>query len=947
MTCLPKMWMIVILILSICGLGSCRCSFATGTTYFLSQSEGDDSYDGLSKTRDATHGPWKTLAKASAVQYQSGDQLLLKCGEVWNETLLLHGNGTAENPIKISSYGTGERPSIQRTRGNSTACIIIDKGCGYCLKDLDLGVAQNAIRLMVDSRVNPAPDYFLIENCFFHDTSNPAYPDLAQGQGYAHNDQRYMGWAIFTDGFDSPEQVRLTNLTVRNCFAVWTQGFFIHLGPIFLENISFDGNTSAHCSYNGIYQSNTKHYDIVNSVFVYGYPWEFHPYGATQVIAGNVIGDATVRNEVKNNEFGWAGDYPRCGDGCAYDFETPTGGVTFQNNFVHDTFGEAVLFMAGCKHNDLLFDGNIFRNNVRFSPRWDVEVNVYPDNTGNGTFSNNVFSPRQGKRVFNSKPSCFQFINNDENCTRQFVEMPLVTGITYGSDQRTYTLSCKTPGSTIHYTLDGSLPTLDSAAYSGPITVNRSGVVNAKAFKMDCYPSPTNSLLVDLRDSQAPAPSAWWKLDEESGVVVTDSSGGNPGILKEGVWTDGKLKNGLEMNGNTGEVVINHENLKTIADAFTIAFWTCPSATSTFTTEANNGVGSMIYAWWKLDESSGTTISDTANGTFDSLKGCTWTEGKKNTALQFNGTSDSVALVSNSLCLISDTFTVSFWANPEATRAITPETDSGTQGVSGQRYALAANQYSAITGEAGLGVSLGTNGISVFELADNYLPSLLVADRPLTGWHLITLVYRDKQPSVYIDGVFVKTGLRSSKKVHPSFNLGGGIYGWYQGKLDDIRVYPRALENTEIQQLATEEQEALVAWTLPGSEKTGISRNALLPISRGAGDGPTHAGVGVSVGTNGISVVESSDDYLPSLLVDNCSLSGWNHVTVVYKDKQPTLYLNGVYEKAGFKSRKTVHPVFNLGGSNGSCYAGRLDDIRVYNRALGDAEIQVLASGGE
>ncbi len=938
---------ILVLFLLVFGPGSTTLSLAMGTTYYVSQSEGDDNYDGRAGSQDATHGPWKTLSKASSICYQPGDQLLLKCGDQWNETLLLRGNGTAENPIKVSSYGTGERPSIQRTRGNSTTCILIDKGWGYCFSDLELGFAQNAIRVMLDSRVNPTPGYLMIENCFFHDTSNPTYPDLANGQGYAHNDQRYMGWAIFLDGLDSPEQVRLTHLTVHNCFAVWTQGLFIPLGPVFLENVSFDGNTSVHCSYNGVYQSGCKKYDILNSVFVYGYPWEYHPYGATQVIAGGVIGDATIRNEVKDNEFGWAGDYPGCPDGCAYDFETPTGGVTFQNNFIHDTFGEAILFMGGCKHNDLMFDGNIFRNNVRFSPRWDVEVNVSPDNTGNGTFSNNTFSPRQGKRVFNSKPSCYQFINNDENCTRPLVEMPLVTGITYGAGQRTYTLSSKTPNSTIHYTLDGSLPTLDSTAYSGPITVNRSGVLNAKAFQTDYYPSSVNSLLVDLYEPHEPKPSAWWKLDEDSGHTVADSAGGNSGILKGGTWTKGLLNHGLEFNGLNSEVVITPDHLTKISDTFTIAFWTIPAATTALGNEANRGMGSMIYAWWKLDESSGTTISDTAGGPFALLKGCTWTEGKKNTALQFNGTSDSVALMNNSLSLVSDTFTVSFWANPETTRAITPATDSGTQGVSGQCYALAANQYGAITDEAGLGVSVGTNGISVFELADNYFPSLLVADWPLTGWHLITLVYHDKQPNVYIDGVFVKTGLRSSKKVHPSFNLGGSNYGWYQGKLDDIRVYPRALENTEIQQLATEGQEALVAWTLPENGNDAASRNALCPISRGGGADSTHAGVGVSVGTNGISVIESSDDYLPSLLVDNCSLSGWNHITVVYKDQQPTLYLNGVYEKAGFKSMKTVHPVFNLGGSSAGWYAGKLDDIRVYNRVLGDAEIQTLASEGK
>ncbi len=50
-----------------------------------------------------------------------------------------------------------------------------------------------------------------------------------------------------------------------------------------------------------------------------------------------------------------------------------------------------------------------------------------------------------------------------------------------------------------------------------------------------------------------------------------------------------------------------------------------------------------------------------------------------------------------------------------------------------------------------------------------------------------------------------------------------------------------------------------------------------------------------------------------------------------------------MYEKAGCKSTKTVWPAFDLGGSNYGWYDGKLDDIRVYGRALTDAEIQVLA----
>src|SRR4029078_1810271 len=81
------------------------------------------------------------------------------------------------------------------------------------------------------------------------------------------------------------------------------------------------------------------------------------------------------------------------------------------------------------------------------------------------------------------------------------------------------------------------------------------------------------------------------------------------------------------------------------------------------------------------------------------------------------------------------------------------------------------------------------------------------------------------------------------------------------------------------------------------------------------GDG--HAGAGVSVGTNGISVFEHTHGYLPSPLVYNKELSGWFHVVVVYINKQPSLYVNGTLVHTGVKSTTTVHPGVCLGSQQG------------------------------
>ena len=75
------------------------------TTYYISQSSGHDSGDGKSPAT-----AWKTLARASQPTYSPGDHILLKCGDTWDEELRPQGEGTAERPIYIGSFGEGPRP---------------------------------------------------------------------------------------------------------------------------------------------------------------------------------------------------------------------------------------------------------------------------------------------------------------------------------------------------------------------------------------------------------------------------------------------------------------------------------------------------------------------------------------------------------------------------------------------------------------------------------------------------------------------------------------------------------------------------------------------------------------------------------------------------------------------------------------------------------------------
>jgi parallel beta-helix repeat protein len=80
---------------------------ANAATYYVDASVGNDTWSGNQASplgSPSTDGPWQSLAKVSAGILAPGDSVLLKCGEIWNETLTLQSSGTAVSPIAIGAY---------------------------------------------------------------------------------------------------------------------------------------------------------------------------------------------------------------------------------------------------------------------------------------------------------------------------------------------------------------------------------------------------------------------------------------------------------------------------------------------------------------------------------------------------------------------------------------------------------------------------------------------------------------------------------------------------------------------------------------------------------------------------------------------------------------------------------------------------------------------------
>lgn len=152
-------------------------------------------------------------------------------------------------------------------------------------------------------------------------------------------------------------------------------------------------------------------------------------------------------------------------------------------------------------------------------------------------------------------------------------------------------------------------------------------------------------------------------------------------------------------------------------------------------------------------------------------------------------------------------FTMEAWVLPTAPHKIDPEMTQYGGLSGGQRWAfpgLHGGLYYGNEDHATVALSVGTNGVSVYESGASYFPAVLVwqAPTPLTSWTHVAVVYTNRQPSLYINGVLVKqttVNVPGSTRslVHPTCNLGGGTY---QGSIDEVRVWNIARPAADIAQ---------------------------------------------------------------------------------------------------------------------------------------------------
>ncbi|MCC3157863.1 hypothetical protein LJ737_11490 [Hymenobacter sp. 15J16-1T3B] len=182
-------------------------------------------------------------------------------------------------------------------------------------------------------------------------------------------------------------------------------------------------------------------------------------------------------------------------------------------------------------------------------------------------------------------------------------------------------------------------------------------------------------------------------------------------------------------------------------------------------------------------------------------------------ALRFDGADDQVEIATRAgdprqkakVLEEANNFTVEAWVKPTATQ-VTPQVGYQYAGLSGGQRFLLNPVHGGLywnDNHASMGLSVGTNGISVYELSGNYYPAVLhwTSPAPLTNWTHVAVVYQNRTPTLYVNGAPVATGSASPRQyVHPSPNLGGGSYA---GEVDEVRIWNTARSASSLQSTRT------------------------------------------------------------------------------------------------------------------------------------------------
>lgn len=217
--------------------------------------------------------------------------------------------------------------------------------------------------------------------------------------------------------------------------------------------------------------------------------------------------------------------------------------------------------------------------------------------------------------------------------------------------------------------------------------------------------------------------------------------------------------------------------------------WSTPTAAS-ITLAVPTGSAGLVAAYGFNEGQGSSTADASGHGLTGAVSSATWVAGKFGNGLNFSGRSTSRVTVANSpLLQFASAFTMSAWVNP-ATSQVTEPTVIAKEISGNLSWVLYAK-----------GSGMGPNAYAL--VGGSYRNVAAASGIPANTWTYLTATYDGTLLSIYVNGV-----LSQAVVVGGDFAAGAGalrignnaVFGseGFNGRIDEVRVYNRALSVAEI-----------------------------------------------------------------------------------------------------------------------------------------------------
>ncbi len=259
--------------------------------------------------------------------------------------------------------------------------------------------------------------------------------------------------------------------------------------------------------------------------------------------------------------------------------------------------------------------------------------------------------------------------------------------------------------------------------------------------------------------------------------------------------TSGRLGKGItKSNGQHSIIVTYSGSQEGIQALLVIKYGNNQSLEIPLVSNLNNTLSNGLKGFWKMEEGNGNMMMDASgsgnHATILNASGVTWPSGKEGLSVNLTGSSGRYGVVNHNASLnIRNALTISAWIRPEgisAKRILTKGPEVFELGVlNNKKIEFRLNR--------------NTNGTSYSLIS--------IHEYPTDGqtWMHVAVTFDGSKSTIFINGEEDNTVIYQPFSINAStsqLQIGArsGIDRW-QGGLDEIRLYDRALSNNEVQAL--------------------------------------------------------------------------------------------------------------------------------------------------